>query len=372
MFAGLAVNYTPTYTGTVESWSITPDLTALAPELTFDTNTGSITGVPSTRLDLTTFTITAKNGSASKEFTIQLQVFASGQNVWTVMGGLSGGDTSGGNNTMLVDPTSNVLYFAGQTGVNLDGLSIPNTGGSLSGFVSKYDLDGNRIWTKAFGIPGSSGATWVNPQGITKDSAGNIYISGIATTGMLGGSVNITAVTAGFIVKFDPNGNQLWINSSAPTYRHEGYGIATDSSGDVYLSTLVSNDVFHQTNNSWLDSGLSIVKYNGSTGAYMSSIMLSSAAGTYRGIQSYGGMVIDSSGNFYITASTRSSAYCGTNTTSYRPALIRLNSSLTYLGCTAVPAVGDHAFAFSLHVDNTGAYMSGYFTGSSLDGVSRT
>jgi hypothetical protein len=220
MFAGVAVNYTPTSDVPVESWSIRPDLTALAPELTFDTKTGSITGTPSTRMDLTTFTITAKNGSASKEFTIQLQVFASGQNVWTVMGGLSGGDTSGGNNTMLVDPTSNVLYFAGQTGVNLDGLSIPNTGGSLSGFVSKYDLDGNRIWTKAFGIPGSSGATWVVPEGITKDSAGNIYISGFASTGMLG-SVNITATTAGFIVKFDSNGNQLWINSSAPTIRHE-------------------------------------------------------------------------------------------------------------------------------------------------------
>lgn len=272
---------------------------------------------------------------------------------------------------MIIDATSNVLYLAGQTGVNLDGVSVPNTGGSLSAFLSKYDLNGNRIWTKAFGVPGSSGSVWTSPQGITRDTIGNIYISGIATTGMLG-SVNITAVTAGFIAKFDPNGNQLWINSSAPTIRHEGYGIALDSSGNVYLSTLVNSSSLHQTNNSWLDSGLSVVKYNGSTGAYVSSIMLSSATGTYRGIQSYGGMVIDSSGNVYITASTRSTSYCGTNTTSYNPALIRLDSSLVYQGCTAVPAIGDHAFAFSLHVDNTGAYMSGYFTGSSLDGISRT
>lgn len=366
LIPGVAISYKPSVTGTVDSWSISP---ALPTGLTFNSQTGEISGTPDTSylvsgFPLTTFTITAQNSGGLQNFPISLQVLASGENVWTIIDGVAGANTFGSANSMKYDPVSNSLYAVGMTSGNLDGITIPSTGGTYSGFISKYDLNGNKIWTKVFGVAAAS-HTWV--QGLIFDSSGNIYINGSAETGTISG-LTVTASSAGYIAKFDQNGNLLWLNSSLPSIRHEGTGVTIDGSGNLYLSTIVRASALHLTNNSWSDAGLSIVKYNGSTGAYMTSVMLSSAAGTYRGIEAQA-MVADSSGNLFIVAATRTSTYCGTNTANYNPALFRFNSSLTYLGCTALPVSGNNTFSVSLSLDTaqSNVYISGYANGASFE-----
>ncbi|MBK6606149.1 MAG: SBBP repeat-containing protein [Leptospiraceae bacterium] len=231
----------------------------------------------------------------------------------------------------------------------------PTTGGNVASFLSKYDLNGNRKWTRIFG---KSGVGNTFPQGIAIDSTGNIFVSGSASSGNING-LTITASTAGFIIKYDTNGNQLWINSSAPSITHEGTGIALDSSGNPNLSTIVRATSLHQTNLGGSEAGLSIVKYNGSTGAYMTSVMVSTASGgTFRALQAYGGIVSDSSGNLYVGVATRSSVYCGSGTAIYNPALFRFDSNLNYLNCTGLTSPSLDSFPFSLAVDSSGVYMS--------------
>ncbi len=366
LIPGVAISYKPNVTGTVDSWSVSP---ALPTGLTFNSQTGEISGTPdpsylASGFPLTTFTIIAQNSGGSQAFPISLQVLASGENVWTVIDGVAGANTLGAANAMKYDPVSKCLYIIGTTNGNLNGNTIPSTGGNYSGFVSKFDLNGNRIWTKVFGVTGAS-HTFV--QGLIVDSSGNIYINGTAGTGTISG-LTVTAGTAGFIAKYDPNGNLLWLNSSLPSVTHEGTGVTIDGSGNLYLSTIVRASALHQTNNSWSDAGLSIVKYNGSTGAYISAVMLSSAAGTFRGIEAQA-MVADSVGNLYIVASTRTSTYCGTNTANYNPALFRFNSSMVYQGCTSLPTTTNSTFSVSLSLDTaeSNVYISGYASGASFE-----
>ena len=359
----------PTITGTVSSWTISPS--TLPPGVTFDATTGVITCSPpvgSAPFPLTNFTVTAINPGGNTTFTVPLQVLGSGENVWTVLNGVSGGDTISANIGLAYDSISNCLYVVGQTAVNLDGETNPTTGGNVAGFLSKYDLNGNRKWTRIFG---KSGVGNTFPQGIAIDSTGNIFVSGSASSGNING-LTITASTAGFIIKYDTNGNQLWINSSAPSITHEGTGIALDSSGNPNLSTIVRATSLHQTNLGGSEAGLSIVKYNGSTGAYMTSVMVSTASGgTFRALQAYGGIVSDSSGNLYVGVATRSSVYCGSGTAIYNPALFRFDSNLNYLNCTGLTSPSLDSFPFSLAADSSGVYMSGY-ANSTFDGINLT
>jgi len=62
---------TPTVTGTVTTWSISPSLPA---GLVFSTANGSISGTPTAALPITTYTITATNSGGSTKTTIQITV----------------------------------------------------------------------------------------------------------------------------------------------------------------------------------------------------------------------------------------------------------------------------------------------------------
>ncbi len=365
MIPGLAVNYTPTTDVAVESWSITPDLTALVPQLTFDTKTGSITGTPTTPMTLRTFTITAKNGSASKEFTIQLQVFASGDNVWTVINGVAGGNTGAGVNSMKYDSNCNCLILGGSTTVNLDGQIIPSTGGNSSGFISKYDLDGNKIWTSVIGV---SGAVYTSISGVALDSSGNIYVTGNHGPGNFHGCTT-TSTYAGFVVKFNSSGTFQWTTCSGVSYRHYYSGLLIDNNGDVVAGgTTYDNSIDGMNHSSTTDQAGIIQKFNPNTGARISGVII--PGNSARGTDVYG-VAKDSSGKIYLAVATRSSSYCGDGTTNWRPALFRYDANMSYLGCTGI-AVSTTTYAFGVTTESNGnSYISGYQVGAgTLDGIS--
>ena len=98
LIPGNTVNFTPSVSGVVDSWTITPTLPT---GLTFDASTGSITGTPNTSyltggFPLTAYTITAQNSGGKIDFNLSLQILGTGENVWTVLNGVSGRDTANG------------------------------------------------------------------------------------------------------------------------------------------------------------------------------------------------------------------------------------------------------------------------------------
>jgi len=317
--------------------------------------------------------VTAINPGGNTSFTVPLQVLGSGENVWTKFSGNNTGNTTNANAGLVYESNCNCLYFAGATiASTLNGQTNPASTGFQSGFLIRYDLDGNIIWTKVFGISGSS-HLFVN--GITTDSTGYVYLTGSAQTGNLNGlTISVGGGTAGFITKYDSNGNMLWINSSDTITNHESSALVVDNLGFVYISAIVrAGSMNGFTNLSSGDPGLMLIKFNASTGAYITGTMVSGGGGL-KGIQAYGNIVLDSSGNFYVSASSRSTGNCGNSSSFYNPAIFKFNSSIAYISCTAIPTSNtNHSFSFGLSIDSSNnLYLSGYTQASSFNSIPLT
>ena len=90
--------------------------------------------------------------------------------------------------------------------------------------VMKYRPDGTRAWINGFSGTGSSSDDIA--QSIAVDSAGNVYIAGIAD--------NEDFDDAAW-AKYDSNGVELWHKSSGWSGNDEAFGIAIGNAGDVYI-----------------------------------------------------------------------------------------------------------------------------------------
>jgi len=74
------------------------------------------------------------------------------------------------------------VYVTGWTAGNLDGNS--NAGarpGDTDIFITKYDADGNRVWTREIGVYGNDGGV-----GVVTDAAANVYVAGNTSGGFDG------------------------------------------------------------------------------------------------------------------------------------------------------------------------------------------
>jgi Beta-propeller repeat len=138
------------------------------------------------------------------------------------------------SNGVSADRLGNV-FITGYTFGDLDG---PNAG-ERDAFVTKYDANGNRIWTKQLGTDGSDYGYSVSADGL-----GNVYLSG-STEGDLGGPNS--GGTDAFLSKFDGSGNLLWSRQLGPA---EGFAIASDGVGGVFVGGTTSGDLNGQNRGS--------------------------------------------------------------------------------------------------------------------------
>ncbi|MDX1957501.1 MAG: hypothetical protein SFU98_02955 [Leptospiraceae bacterium] len=353
----------PTVSGKVESWSIAP--LPLPSWVSFNTSTGEITintpSTPPSQTESYVFTITATNASGSVSATVPIERLGTGANVWTVMNGVSGADTKAGTNSMKYDSTCNCLYLGGATTGNLDGQTLTTTGSERSAFLSKFDLDGNRIWTRVFGIIGSS-TNYTNALGITNDSVGNIYVTGIKSSGNFMGCTS-SAIYTGYVVKYDPQGNFQWTTCTGTSHRHYYTGLLVDNNGDIVAAgTTYDNGIDGMNHSSTTDQAGIIQKFNPNTGARITGTII--PGNTARGTDIYG-VAKDSTGKIYLAVATRASAYCGDGTVNWRPALFRYDTNISYLGCTPISSASVSVYSFGATATPSGeSYLSGYVEGA--------
>jgi len=186
---------------------------------------------------------------------------------------------------ITVDSADNI-YVTGYTEGFLDGL--PNAGGSDS-FLVKYDTNGNRLWTQLLGTAfGDDG------YDVIVDAGGNVFVTGF-TEGELDGEVNTGGYDI-FLAKYDTNGNRLWTRLLGTAFRDDGYGVATDSTGNVYVTGRTNGNLDGQTNTGGYDIFLATYDTNGSR---LSTELLGTAFADY----GYG-IVADSADNVYVAGFT--------------------------------------------------------------------
>ncbi len=218
-----------------------------------------------------------------------------------------GGNGSDIGKSMAVDVNGNTYltgYFTGT--VDFDptgGVSNLTSQGIVDIFLAKYDSGGTFQWAKSAG-----GIDYDQAYSVAVDGRGeNVYITGCFTGtadfNPTGTTTNLTSAGSVdiFFAKYDSSGSLKWAKSAGGTSSDEGYSIAVDGSGNVYLTGYFNGtadfDPSGGTTNLTSAGGDDIffAKYDSS-----GTIQWSKSAG---GIEYDDGLAItiDAGGNVYLT-----------------------------------------------------------------------
>ncbi len=150
-----------------------------------------------------------------------------------------------------------------------------------TGTLNTYQLD-NKWFISS--INETSPSTGDRIKDIVYDSTGNYYV-----TGMCG---NASGSSSAFLLKLDSNGNALWVRTMAGLTNSYGFGLALDSSNNIYC-------VGGFSQNAAASSSAFFIKFN-SAGTQQFYYKYDTA----NVIDSINSIVIDSSNNIYLTLNT--------------------------------------------------------------------
>ncbi|MEO0125919.1 MAG: SBBP repeat-containing protein, partial [candidate division WOR-3 bacterium] len=189
---------------------------------------------------------------------------------------------SDGASAIAVDNSGNV-YVTGKSygsGTNFDYATI------------KYDVNGNQLWVVRYNGPGNSSD---EASAIAVDNSGNVYVTGKS----VGSGTNYDYVT----IKYDVNGNQLWVA------RYNGLGNGSDRAHDLALDNFGN---VYVTGESWGPGNdgydYATIKYN-AQGTQLW-VARYSSPGTVYPYDCASAIAVDNSGNVYVTGISEGS---GTN-----------------------------------------------------------
>ncbi|MGB3946817.1 MAG: SBBP repeat-containing protein [Bacteroidia bacterium] len=150
-----------------------------------------------------------------------------------------GGSSHDESFSIAIDKWSNIHligYFQGTIDVDPSMASLNFiSAGNFDAFVSKYDKNGNLVWSKQFG-----GSLFESGNSIALDTMGNVYatgaFAGTADFDPSGATFNLTSTGSSdiYINKLDSLGNFVWAINMGSTSGDEGLSITTDLSGNVY------------------------------------------------------------------------------------------------------------------------------------------
>jgi len=224
------------------------------------------------------------------------------------------------SNSITTDNLGNV-YITGNFNANLYFDNTTSLHNLCSGsqycdntFIAKYDALGNFIWAKQAEGFGTSIS-----NSIAADNSNNIYITGQYHGEIIFGNTTLssTGIKDVFITKFDAMGNVLWAKSGGGTNSEQSKSIATDNSGNVYISgefdsptITFGNTTLTKPNINGLD--IFITKYNSS-----GNVIWAKGIGENNSNNEKNNFITtDNAGNIYITGEYNDSITFG-NTTLY-------------------------------------------------------
>jgi len=220
-------------------------------------------------------------------------------------------------------------------------------GSDLESYILKYNGYGAFQWKFNVGTTGIACAA-----GIGVDGSGNAYITGFlnGTITNAPGSATSVGEPETFVMKINANGAPQWAIDFAGDYNNSPTGIAVDASGNSYVTGEKMGSFLNVSN---YDNRRSVflVKVNGSGAVQWKQLF------SENNFAVPGGVVVDGSGNSYITG-----GLCGS-----LGIYNQTNNSYTDLVSTPTQAVGG---VYLVKVNNSGAVQWGRLYGGNSGGNS--
>jgi hypothetical protein len=205
--------------------------------------------------------------------------------------------------------SNNHVYLTGITNASLTtNLDNPYSGGDA--FIAKFNgVNGNRLWSQV--LASDSGQDYA--RGIAIDSSDNIYITGQTAGTLPAGSLSANANAGevdGFLARYSSSDGALqWVRQFGTANLDESQAIATDSTGNIYLTGETTGSLFGNSSNGGSDAW--IAKY-GNNGTLISSVQV----GTSGDDETYG-IAIGTANTVHITGQTRNAFPGFTNAGNY-------------------------------------------------------
>jgi len=183
-----------------------------------------VTGTYNGTISVGTYTLTSAGGS--DVFLAKLDA-ANG----TVLHAASGGGTGNDNVSSLRTAASGNVYLSGLFISNFSFGGTPLIGSSYEVYILKLNNTGALEWAKTIG-GGAIESMW----SMDIDDAENIYVSGFSTSGTTNFAGTSVAMSGNnhFTAKFDAQGQYIW--AALSNYNGEIYGTTVDPQGNVYFT----------------------------------------------------------------------------------------------------------------------------------------
>lgn len=239
--------------------------------------------------------------------------------------------------------------------------TLINTG-NANVFLAKYDASGNTLWAK------SGQGTWVDEgRSVATDATGNVYITGdFLTPSLIFGTQTLTN-SGGldvFLAKYDSSGNVLWAKSAQGTASDWSNSVATDGSGNIYVTGRFNSQTLTFGTYTLTNSGsndIFLAKYD------MSGTVLWAVSVGGTGVDIGNSIAIDASSNIYLTGgfdspSLNIGTYNFTNTGSSDIFIAKYDSSGNVLWAKSAAGIGNDR-GYGLTTDShDNVYIMGSFS----------
>ncbi|HSA32863.1 MAG TPA: SBBP repeat-containing protein [bacterium] len=268
-----------------------------------------------------------------------------GIKAWTKQWGSSGQDNG---SALAVDGDGNI-FVVGETADALDG----NTAmGGWDIFLTKWNTDGTKAWTKQSGTASGNSA-----EGVAINSNGDIFVTG-NTQGALDGNTSSGGYDI-FLTKWSTDGTKSWTKQWGTSFDDYGYSLAVDSDGNIFVAGITEGA---------LDGNISM----GSCDLFLTKW---DADGTKVWTRQWGTSVcdegasvaVDGAGNIFVTGSTEGALDGNTPAGHYDLFLTKWDTGGTKAWTKQWGTPGADS-GYSVAVDNTGDIFVTGFTSQSLDG----
>ncbi len=270
--------------------------------------------------------------------------------LWTKQWGTASYENGEGITT---DITGNV-YVVGYTDGGLDGNSFS---GDSDAFITKFDNNGNKLWTKQIGT-----SSYDRANSVSVDENKNIYITGY-TSGNLNGNTLLGNYDA-FLIKLDENGNNLWTKQWGSTAEDNGYSVKVYEN-EVIVTGFTAGGIDGNINAGNYDIYMTEFDTNGNKlwtkqwGTTTADLM----TGTHT-------LVIDQNGNIFITGVTSSGLDGNTSYGSNDSFLTKFDKNGNKLWTKQTGTTGND-YGMSIDIDSDlNIIMTGYTNGVMLDNAS--